>query len=62
MIRPRVCKTQMDVRLSAYEANLEIDFEETDTEFKMIVKGEAEELQAWLDSLSFVVDPNKGFH
>ena len=59
---PRVCKTQMEVRLSASEAGLAITFEETPTEFTMVVSGEPEDLQNWLDSLSFVVDPSKGYH
>lgn len=62
MITPRVCRTQMDVRLSASEAGLSTYFEETPSEFKMIVSGEPEDLQRWLDSLSFVVDPSKGYH
>lgn len=62
MISPRVCFTQMDVRLSASEAGLDIHFEDSPTEFKMVVSGEPEDLQKWLDSLTFVVDPKKGFH
>lgn len=62
MITPRVCLTQMDVRLSASEAGLDIEFEETRTSFTMTVSGETEDLNKWLDSLSFVVDPKKGFH
>jgi hypothetical protein len=62
MITPRVCHTQMDVRLSASEAGLDIEFEETRTEFKMIVSGETEDLNKWLNSLTFVVDPKKGYH
>jgi hypothetical protein len=39
-----------------------IHFEETDTSFKMSVLGDPEDLQRWLDSLTFVIDPNKGYH
>lgn len=62
MITPRVCKTQIEVRSSASEAGLEIEFNETPTTFTMAVSGDPEDLQAWLDSLVFVVDPNKGRH
>lgn len=62
MIRPRVCKTQMDVRLSASEAGLAITFEDEPGHFSMIIDGDPEELQQWLDSLTFVVNPNKGYH
>ena len=62
MITPRVCRTQMDVRMSASEAGLDIHFEDSPTEFKMVVSGDPEDLQRWLDSLTFHIDPSKGYH